>query len=364
MKLLYITNGISGAGGLERVLSVKTRYFAEQLGYTVHVVRLNEAQAPLFYDFSPKVQLHSIAVFGNPVSYLRNYIAGLQAVVLTVQPDVILVCDDGLKAFFLPSVLKTTAKLVYERHVSKSISLTPTMGFISRIAVRLQWQLMDFLAASYDRFVVLTTANTTEWPLKNLVVIGNPLSFYPDASSSLATKKVLAVGKQSYQKGYDLLLKAWQQVVAVHPDWQLEIYGTFDATQGLDALAADYGISDTIHFFPPEQDIASVYLGSSVFVLSSRYEGFGMVLIEAMACGVPCVSFDCPYGPSDILTNGSDGFLVPTGDTTALAQSLLQLLGDSALRQQMGHQAKENVTRYLPEPICAQWDALFQSLLS
>ena len=364
MKLLYITNGLNGSGGLERVLSIKASYLAEKMGYEVHIVCLNDSHLNLFYDFSSKIFLHCISVSTNPVAYIKSYVSGLNKIVSQINPELILVCDDGLKAFFLPLLIKSKAKMVYERHVSKTISIAKNAGFLKRTATKFQFFLMNVLAKKYDKFVVLTNENRKEWPLQNLEVISNPLSFYPEASATLTAKKVIAVGKQSHQKGYDLLLQAWQKVVTQQPDWQLEIYGKKEPSEGLEAQASSLGISSNVQFFDPVKNIEVKYLESSIYIMSSRYEGFGMVLIEAMACGVPCLSFDCPYGPSDIIADGEDGFLVSNGDITLLAQKLLLLIENDGLRTKMGNNAKVNVKRFLPETICNQWDALFKSLTS
>jgi glycosyltransferase involved in cell wall biosynthesis len=233
-------------------------------------------------------------------------------------------------------------------------------NWMQRKFVRFQWWLMDVLGGTFDRFVVLTNGNTNEWPLTNLEVIPNPLSFYPMERAALSSKKVIAVGKQSYQKGYDLLLQAWQIVISLHPDWTLEIYGKFDAGQSLELLSEQLQLGTSVRFFEPVQDIKKKYLESSIFVLSSRFEGFGMVLVEAMACGVPCVSFDCPYGPSDIIADGEDGVLVANGAISDLAQALSSLMESEGTRIAMGTQAKENVKRFLPEVVGAQWEALFK----
>lgn len=364
MKLLYITNGINGAGGLERVLSVKASYLAEQYGYDVTIVTLNEIHPNSFYTFSPKVKLKSITVSGNPVSYLQSYIKGINQTVKQIQPDVISVCDDGLKGFFIPTLLKSfKIPIIYERHVSKEIEMNHSNPVWKKLIVKTKWKLMDYLGATFDKFVVLTNGNLQEWnSLKNVQVIPNPLSFYPEASSSLNNKKVIAVGKQGYQKGYDLLLESWSIVATQFPDWHLEIYGKKEVESKLDEVVIQLNVQNSVTFFEPEKDIQKKYLDSSIYVMSSRFEGFGMVLIEAMACGVPCVSFDCNYGPSDIIQNQVDGIVVSNGNTTALAEALIGLIADSEKRSRMGFTAKENVKRYLPANIVAQWDNLFKEL--
>jgi glycosyltransferase involved in cell wall biosynthesis len=223
---------------------------------------------------------------------------------------------------------------------------------------------MERLASNFAKFVVLTKGNTKEWKsLTNILVLPNPLSFYPGQSSSLQNKKVIAVGKQGYQKGYDRLLNSWKIVNKKHPDWKLEIYGTIAPESNLEEQAKRLDIDYSVFFFRPEKDIESKYLDSSIYVMSSRFEGFGMVLIEAMACGVPCVSFDCNYGPSDIITHEVDGIVVPNGDCDLLANSICKLISDEALRTTMGKKAKENVKRFLTENIIKQWDVLFKSLV-
>lgn len=362
MKLLYITNAINGSGGLERVLSVKASYLAEKLGYEVHILTLNNGHTAAFYGFSNRISFHDIPVGGNPVSYARSYFSGIKDTVIDVNPDIIIVCDDGLKAFFLPTLLGKSIPIIYERHVSKNIEIGKGFGIWKLIFVKMKMKLMDALAPTFTRFVILTNGNAKEWKSKNVQIIPNPLPFYPNERAELINKKVIAVGKQSYQKGYDRLLQSWKKVNARHPDWMLEIYGKFDASQKLESIAKSLGIEYAVRFYEPQYAIEEHYLDSSVYVMSSRFEGFGMVLIEAMACGVPCVSFDCPHGPGDIINDNRDGFLVKNGDTDVLADKLNQLIEDENLRTLMGKNAKENAKRFLPDNIMKQWDELFKSV--
>lgn len=364
MRLLYITNAINGSGGLERVLSIKTSYFVDNMEYEVDIITLNSLGASLFYSFSSKIKLHDINVSGNVFKYIFNYIKGICSTVNNTKPDVVLVCDDGLKGFFIPYLIPKSTPVIYERHVSKEIEIQHDYSFFKKKLIKVKWLLMDFLAKKFNAFVVLTEGNLKEWiSLKNITVISNPLSFYPETPSNLENKKVIVVGKQSYQKGYDLLLEAWKLVIEKHPDWHLDIYGKKDYAMKLDELAIELSLMDTLAFHEPEKEIQQKYLESSIYVMSSRYEGFGMVLIEAMACGLPCVSFNCNYGPSDIITDGIDGYVVEKQDCDALASKIINLIEDGYLRKKMGLVARENVKRYLSIHILDQWDVLFKSLL-
>lgn len=362
--LLYITNAIDGSGGLERVLSVKTKVLAEDFGYDIHVVTLNQkSKTDLFFPFSEKIIQHNLEVSGNTIQYISKYISGIKNVISEIKPNVILVCDDGLKAFFLPQILGNKIPIIYERHVSKLIEISENQGFIKNIFTKLKFTLMDFLAKDFSKFIVLTEGNKKEWKLKNLQVIPNPLPFFSAEKSSLENKKVIAVGKQSYQKSYDRLLKSWALLGKEFKDWELHIYGKFDENLGLENLAKDLKIDKQVFFHPPERNIEENYAESSIFVLSSRYEGFGMVLIEAMSFGIPCVSFDCNYGPSDIIKDGEDGFLIKNGDEKDFAQKLQELMIDENLRKEMGEKAKTNVKRFLPENVVKKWDELFKKIV-
>ncbi|WP_024769150.1 glycosyltransferase family 4 protein [Aquimarina macrocephali] len=365
IKLLYITNNINGPGGLERVLSIKASYLAEHFDYEVHILTLNQKEVNPFYEFNSKIQYHNIYVSGNPINYLRKYTKGLNTMVKKINPTVISVCDDGLKGFFVPLIIKKPCPMIYERHVSKNIeNQRGKQSWLNKLSSNIKFGLMNLGGKHYDNFIVLTKGNLNEWKFKKLKVIPNPLSFYPEKQSLQTNKKVLAVGKQSFQKGYDRLLKSWKQVVKKHPNWTLDIYGKYSENEGLEKLADDLDILDSVHFYPPVKNIGEKYQEASIYTMSSRYEGFGMVLTEAMAYGVPCVSYDCPYGPSDIISDGEDGILVENHDIDKFAEAVIYLIQNEKIRIEMGKKSREAIKQYLPEKIAMQWDTLFKGLIN
>ncbi|UMB55464.1 glycosyltransferase family 4 protein [Lutibacter sp. A64] len=364
IKLLYITNAINGSGGLERVLAVKASYLADTLGYKVHILTLNNGDKSPFYKFSTKIKFIDIKVGGNALNYFLQYKKGIKNALKALKPDVISVCDDGLKGMLFPIFFGKKIPVIYERHVSKQIeNRADSISFVQRLKTRLKFGLMNFGASQFHKFVVLTNGNLKEWNLNNLVVIPNPLPFTNEAQSLLTNKKVLVVGKQSYQKGYDRLLDIWSLVSKKFPDWSIDVYGKLDSNLKLEEKAEVLEISNTIHFYPPVKDIQAKYKEASIYVMSSRFEGFGMVLIEAMSFGVPCVAFDCPHGPADIITHTEDGFLIENDNINGFANVLINLIENETLRKRMGFQAKENVKRYTPDNIIPLWDTLFKSLV-
>ncbi len=365
-KIVYITNGVSGPGGLERVLSIKASYFSDTMHHDVHIITLNSTNSELFYNFSKSIIFHNIRASGNPITYIKQYRSRLKSSIKKIHPDVICVCDDGLKGLLLPYIIGKRCPMIYERHVSKNIEIKKgATTFLDKIKHKVTFKLMNMGAAKYNAFVVLTNGNTKEWQLKNMQVIPNPLSFFPkkESLSKLKNKKVLAVGKQSYQKGYDRLLQSWKIVYKKHPDWELDIYGTISKKENLPALAKEFGIEKNINFYEPIKNIAAKYKEASIYVMSSRYEGFGMVLTEAMAYGVPCVSYDCPHGPSDIITSEKNGLLISNNNIKELSKGLLTLIEDEGKRKKMGEEARQAVHRYTIEKIASQWDTLFKKLI-
>jgi len=363
MKLLYITNAIHGSGGLERVLSVKASYLAEHFEYNIHILTLNSRHNQPFYKFNSSIIFHDVEVGGNPFSYLLKYKKGIRKVIKEINPDVISVCDDGLKGLLFPIFFGKKIPVIYERHVSKQIEFRANnISLVDKLKLKFKFLLMNFGGKRFHKFVVLTEGNLKEWNFNNLMVIPNPLPFDSHEKSELINKKIIVVGKQSYQKGYDRLLDIWNLVHEKFPNWELEIYGKLDSTLELEKKCKNLNLKNSVNFLPPVKNIQEKYKEASMYLMTSRFEGFGMVLIEAMSYGVPCISFDCPHGPADIINNGKDGFLVSNGDLNGFAEKLVLLMEDTKLRKSMGKLARENVNRFNVKFVVKQWDDLFQSL--
>ena len=363
MKLVYITNQTAAAAGLERVLSIKASTLADSFHYEVHIITLNQGNQDLFYHFSNKITHHDLVVSGSKISYFLNYIKQIKLKIGEIKPDVISVCDDGLKGFYLPLILRKKHPIIYERHASKFISLN-SKAWHNKLKIALLSKLMELGAKTFDAFVVLTENNIKEWQLSNIKVIPNPLSFYPSETSSLSNKKVIAVGSHYHQKGFDILLNIWATVIPQFPDWELNIYGKIDDNRTYVKLAEKLKIDNSVNFYMPVKNIGDKYKEASIYTMTSRSEGFGMVLIEAMAYGVPCISFDCPSGPKDIISNDTDGFLIDVGNDKKFAKKLELLMSNSEMRTKMGKNARQTSSDYLPNQIISQWDTLFKALIN
>jgi glycosyltransferase involved in cell wall biosynthesis len=177
-----------------------------------------------------------------------------------------------------------------------------------------------------------------------------------------AAKVAVAAGRLNSQKGFDLLIEAWRPVAEAHPDWQLRIYGRGRHREALERQARDAGLAGQVQLLGATRDLGTALAQGSVFVLSSRFEGFGIVVVEAMSKGLAVVSFDCPRGPGEIIDDGRDGVLVPPGDVPALSRALLDVVGDEEKRRVLGAAGLETARRYDPAAVGKDWVTLMDEL--
>ncbi|MCF0197242.1 MAG: glycosyltransferase family 4 protein, partial [Bacteroidaceae bacterium] len=214
----------------------------------------------------------------------------------------------------------------------------------------------------FDRVVCLTETDARSWhELSNVTAIPNPLSSAQDMAATKTGRRVIAVGRYVYEKGFDMLIDAWASVQAKHPNWQLDVFGTGDRTM-YQHLVEERGVAASCHLHDADPDIAQRYAESDILAVSSRFEGFGMIIIEAMAEGCVPVSFNCPYGPASIIHDGKDGLLVEDGNVEAMAATLCRVMEREEERAAMSRAAKQTAAQYLIENIAERWIALFDSL--
>ena len=216
-----------------------------------------------------------------------------------------------------------------------------------------------------NAIITLTEGDKNEWNFANKTfVIPNIITEISNKISSCSNKKVISVGRLTYQKGFERLISVWKEVNKKYPDWSLSIYGTGEEERALRNQIKESRLENVITINPPTPDIYTKMQESSILVFPSRYEGFGLVLIEAMINGVPCISFDCPYGPSDIIDNGNDGYLIPNDNIQKMVDKICYLIENEEIRKEMGKKARKSAMRYAPENIMPLWDKLFNEIVN
>jgi len=357
MRILYVTPRIIGEGGLVRVLSIKANYLADVFGNEVHILTQNDNHIDPFYHFSDAITLHNMTLNGNRVTFLKQYIQSVKALISKIQPDVIIVCD-GLKGFFIPIFIKTEIPILFESHGSiYNTENKPKSSLVYKLGIKFK----KYAASKFDKFIVLSEESRNEWQVSNSAVIPNPNWLQNITVSNLSNKKAIAVARHSYEKGIDRLLQVWNLVSEKHPDWSLEVYGSF-LTNFYQNQASQLGLT-SIHFHQPIPNIEAQYSQSSMLLMTSRYEGFPMVLIEAMTFGLPCVAFDCPCGPRAIITHNETGFLVEDNAIQLYSEKVIQLIEDQNLSQKMSANAIAAASTFDLETIMNTWNELLKSLI-
>ena len=376
MKIIYCMASVHSPGGMERVLLNKVRYLWEQGGNELTIVTTDQGGRPPFYTFPSGVKLVDLDInytddLNLPAlqripSFLKRrrlHRKRLTAFLMAEKADIVVSLYPS-ESSFIPFI-RDGSKKVLELHYNKFFRLqyarSGLLGLIDRFRT---WE-DERIVRRFDRFVVLTQEDAGYWgALPNLQVIPNAALPVPETRWSPYSRRVIAVGRLDYQKGFDRLVKAWALLPSdLRDSWQLEIFGQGEWEVRLQELIRKRGVKESARVNAPTKEIFREYAASSFLVMSSHYEGFPMVLLEAMACGLPGVCFTFPCGPKDVIEDGKNGLLVPEGDIPALAVAMERLMRDQALRERMSTAAREIIRTYSEEKVMQQWIQCFNSLL-
>lgn len=377
MKIYYIYTALVTKGGADRVIAEKANWLAEH-GYEIAIVTDTQLGREPAFPLSPKVKLIDLAIdfskeYGHsfPVrvwmyyKLMRQYRKKMKVLLMHDRPDIV-ISILGRDISFITKI-KDGSKKIGEAHTTKhfirNFHLLENKNFLLKFLTKyFRWN-MDRQVKRLDALVVLTSQDKEDWGhLLPVYVIPNSYPFYPEVPSTCENKQAVIVGRYNSAKGYNYLIDAWRDVYKKHPDWIINIFGSGEYEDKVRKQINDYGLQDVIIMNNPTDHIMEEYLKSSIYVMSSVFEGFAMVLLEAMACGLPCVSFDCPYGPRNIITDCEDGYLVDYLNSKALADKICILIDNLEIRQRMGKKGRENVLRFSRETIMSHWVSLFNSI--
>ncbi len=345
MKIAFYVNSMAPAGGVERVMSSHIRHASRQ--HQTLLITKDEGQS--FYELPEPIGRRSLAtsfvlskqprwyrVLKTMVTIVRS-VFRLKAILRTERPDVI----------YTSNIVNLLEVFLAQWHV-RNVWSTEHSSFQAYNAV------YKFLAQRlYKKVRVLSVPTKTDVDLYGAmgikcVYLPNPLpyQFKPEEQSALTEASVICVGRLTNDKRHDLLLHMWRDVADTYPKWKLHIFGDGENRSALLRLIEQLNLQSCVELHQPVKNIKNEYLKSSISLLSSRSEGFGMVLVEAMACGIPCIAFDCPSGPRDIVIDGVNGFLVKDGNKPEFVQRIMALISDAPLRKRLGAGARESVQRF------------------
>jgi len=371
MKILYIFRSLAVWGGIERILVDKMNYMVEHYGMDVYFLTSDQGSHPITYHLSGRVRHEDLGV----CFYQQYHFYGLHRLMVAwkmnrqyrhllgerlqiIQPDLI-VCTTADKIGVIGK-LKGNAPLVVESHSICVRTLDHGKTWLQRKLYRHHFLRSLSMA---DMIVALTEGDAKEWRKyhSKVTVIPNFIHPHEEHISDCSSKKVIFVGRFDYQKRAQDAIRIWKIVRERYPDWTLEIYGGGDMHQEVYSLAASVG-GVVVH--QPTPNIFEAYQGCSFLISTSLFEPFGLVIPEAMSCSLPVVAFDCPYGPSDIISDGKDGFLIQNRNEVEFASKLCQLIEDKALRVRMSKAAILSAQHFSLEIILPMWKHLFQEIVT
>ena len=367
MRILYVFHSLAYWGGIERILVDKMNYLASEYGYDVYMLTTGQGKHPIPYLLNPLVHLEDLDIrMHQQYQYhglkrlfvhwklTRLFKQRLADRIKKIQPDVIACTTSSYLEIDLLTKIKGNIPLVIESH-----------SICQRILGQkgLRNKFVDYIYrrgfSKAQALVALTEGDALDWHQihPNVKVIPNMVHLNDGPLSSLKNKRVIWVGRLDYQKRPMEIIKIWQKVYPMFPDWHLNIYGEGEQLQEIENVINSLNMN--IHIHQPTDRIFDAYRESSVLASTSLFEPFGLVIPEAMSCGLPVVAYNCPFGPSSILSDGNDGFLIQNNDQQAYADRLCQLMSDGALRSQMGKAASITSRRYEAKQIMPQWKTLF-----
>lgn len=381
MKIVYVIDSLASKGGAERILSEKMNYLSEVFNYDVFVITCyqNPHDTPNAYSLSKNVTQIDLNI-----SYYKQYHykypkrlwvkysiyrilkEKLTNRLDTINPDILI----GL-GYFIADVISCydgNAVKIIESHEARIFTLSNygiPRSILSRTYMNVYRKYyLKKVEQNADIIITLTQGDAKEWEkAKRVEIIPNfTLMTPPNGSYNIDSKKIISVGRLEWQKGFDRLIKIWKMVNEKHPEWELVIFGSGTLEQELKTNIKNNNVKN-ISIYPFTQNISHEYLKSSIFALSSRFEGFSLVLLEAQQHGLPCVAYDCPFGPSDVIDNNRCGFVIENDNSALFADKICELIESPKLRILFSKEAKINASKFDKDKIMNRWKELFESLI-
>ena len=381
MKILFVIDKMKNYAGIERILTCKMNYIASQTSYNIYLTTYEQHNSPLTFPLNNNITTKPLEVmmpqrdkmtlfqwvkaYNNARHRFRHLFNSL---IDNISPDIVVL------TVYSYQVLDIIINTCYAKGI-KTVMESHTKGETVMFSNKFKYnQYLFKIFSLWDGYILrslrhcnclvtLTKQDIPFWQkyIKRIEAIPNMLTITPQKVINYESKRVISAGRYMTEKGFDMLLEAWHLLPEELRDWHLYIFGNGDRSL-YQNIVNNYNMGDTVHLMPATDDIVEEFSKCSLYIMSSRYEGFGLVLAEAMSCGLPCVSFDCPYGPREIIKDTEDGLLAKYKDVEDLVHKMVSLMSDAKLRQKLGEQAIKNIARYEPHKIMNQWINLFETL--
>lgn len=375
MKLMFCIKQLDNVGGMERVLIDRVNYLIKDKKFQILIVITDGLNKKSFFKLNDQIKIENLYVNYNQnkrkniifrvIDFLvkqKLHKRKLEKLIFEYKPDVII--SFGNEDKYLIADINYPCKKILEHHFEKNFLLRKGEKGLHKLKNLYLTKKEEKLLEKYDEFLVLTEEDKKQWNNKKVKVIYNPISFYPEKEAELENNKIISVGRLEYQKGYDILIDIWSKISKKYPNWILEIYGEGKERENLQNKINKLGLEKSFLLKGATKDIQNKYLESSIYIMTSRFEGMPMVLLEAQACGLPIVSFDCPCGPKDIVRDGEDGFICKINNIDEMLEKLVILIENKEKRKKFGINARNNVKRFSQNRIMKRWLELFNNIIT
>lgn len=345
MHIVYLIERIDNVGGIQRSLTARANYLVETYNYKITIVCTVKDSGEPAFKLNNNIDLLFLEPLTSKKSLLgRIFLRYKQAreVIHSLKPDIVITVKFTLHNLFfqlIPSKVKFISEIreSYDDIHRKSISTFKSL---------LNKKMINFFLQRQDAVIVLTERDKELWGFKKMYAIPNPQTIKSNEVSDLSHKQVLAIGRLSKVKGFDKLIDVWQIVNQKHSDWNLKICGEGEEYEYLQEKINSLGLNESVVITNKFLPVIPEFLESSIYALSSQFESFGNVLVEAKICGLPVVSFDAPNGPREIVMEGQDGFVVKANDVEEMATKIIFLIENKDILVAMGKKAKLNSVKY------------------
>lgn len=358
IKICFFSGDITRSGGTERVGSVITNELAKDDRFDICILSLWEKQKETFFALDGNIQRFTLFEKETSGKKIFSYIRKIRTFVNQRRIDILIDIDGILDMYSIPALKKTDCKLISWEQ----------FGYYQNPYVGYRKLTRKWAAKKADAIVVLTDEDKGDYE-KEVQVRGileriyNPMEQKENNTPyDITSKTIITAGRLAKQKGMDLLADVAEIVLKKYPDWQWVICGEGEERAEIEDKIQKKHLTEKVLIKGNVKDIDAYYKKSAIFVLTSRYEGFGLVLTEAKSMGLPCISFKCPHGPMEIIEDGVNGYLIDCFDIEQMADKIIQLIHDAGLRKKFSENALTGTEKFDLKNITAQWKELLLKL--